>query len=193
MKILLKVKKYFIRLLLLVATGFLFHVFWIIYDGTREFTQHAQLGVILGSTVFPDGRISPRLQKRLEEGLKQYLRQRVEKLIVSGGFGREGHWEGTKMREFLISKGVKEEDIITDNYGNTTQLTAINSKKIADSLHFKSVVVISQYFHITRTKMLFRKQGFSEVYGVGTKYAEWRDLYSIPREVVGFYWYLFSI
>lgn len=185
-----KIKIYVLRLFLFFIIFMVCNTAWIIYDGTREPEGNAQLGVIPGSTVFPDGSLSPRLQKRLEEGLKRYQNHQVGKLMVSGGLGKEGHWEGTKMQEFLIAKGVKPEDIFTDNEGYTTQLTAINAKRIADSLQIHSVMVISQYFHITRTKMLFRQQGFKEVAGAGAKYTEWRDLYSIPREIAAFYRYL---
>jgi len=56
-----------------------------------------------------------------------------------------------------------------------------------DSLHFKSIVVVSQYFHVTRTKKLFKDQGFMNVSSVTPKYFEWRDLYSMTREFPAYY------
>ena len=175
----------------ILSGWFLAHVLYLVYDGTQKPATQADFAVILGSTVFPDGQLSPKLQKRLDCGLQLYEDKKVGKMLVSGGFGKEGQWEGEKMREYLESKGVDSTDIFTDNHGDNTLMTAIHSKKIADSLHYQSVIVVSQYFHITRTKMLFRKIGFEKVSGASPNYTEWRDMYSIAREFIGFYWYLY--
>lgn len=38
----------------------------------------------------------------MECGLQLYEKNRVKKIIVSGGFGKEGFYEGDKMKEYLI-------------------------------------------------------------------------------------------
>ncbi|WP_394776016.1 ElyC/SanA/YdcF family protein [Flavobacterium sp.] len=76
---------------------------------------------------------------------------------------------------------------MVDNFGNNTRATVDNTLKLKDSLHFVSVIVVSQYFHVTRTKMLFKKRGFPNVTSVSPKYFEFRDLYSIFREFIGYY------
>ena len=157
-------------------------------DGFTDDHTKADVGVIFGNTVFPDGSLSPRLQARVDRGLKLYQDSLVKKLMVSGGLGREGHYEGTKMFEYLVSKGVPEKDIIVDNEGNNSEATVMNVKKL--DFEIKSVTVVSQYHHIFRAKMAFRKNGFLEVYGAHADYFEWRDFYSIVREFVGYYKYL---
>ncbi len=113
---------------------------------------------------------------------------RVKRLLVSGGLGKEGHYEGDKMRDYLVKKGVPDSLIIVDNQGNNTTLSVVNTSacRIPCSLKVSSCVV-SQYFHLTRSKMLFRKKGFKAVSGVSPWYFEWRDVYALGREMVGYY------
>lgn len=91
------------------------------------------------------------------------------------------------MKAFLISKKVPDSVIIVDNLGNNTRATVDNILKLKDSLHFQSIIVVSQYYHVTRTKMLFKKQGFQNVSSVSPDYFEIRDAYSILREFAGYY------
>lgn len=123
----------------------------------------------------------------MECGLSLYDSGRVKKIIVSGGLGKEGFYEGDKMKKYLTKHGVPESVIIVDNLGVNTLATVENTIKLKDSLNFESVIVVSQYFHLTRTKMLFRKNNFRNVSSVSPKYFEVRDIYSLLREFVAYY------
>lgn len=145
------------------------------------------MAVILGSKVNENGTLSERLEKRLEYGLQLYKNNQVKKIIVSGGLGKEGFYEGDKMKAYYIENGVPENSIIVDNYGNNTIATVDNTIKLKKQLNFKSIIVVSQYFHLTRTKMLFRKRGIQNIESASPDYFEVRDFYSILREFAAFY------
>ncbi|NMR34157.1 YdcF family protein [Chryseobacterium aquaticum] len=184
MKILFKALKYFS---FLIVVWFLSHTIYIVIDGLSDRQQKADIAVILGSKVNKDGTLSERLKQRLESGLKLYKSNRVKKILVSGGFGKEGYYEGDKMKEFLMQKGVPDSLIIVDNLGNNTRLTVENTLKMRSKEKFNSIIVVSQYFHVTRTKKLFEDKGFENVSSVSPDYFEWRDLYSIVREFPAYY------
>ncbi|QIL40933.1 YdcF family protein [Pedobacter sp. HDW13] len=173
--------------IILIVLWFSIHTSVIIIDGMNNTPQNADLGVVLGNKVNEDGSLSQRLQKRLERALSLYKNGRVKMLFVSGGHGHEGFNEGDKMRDFLIGKGVPAALIITDNQGDNTLKTVKNTAKLKSNYHIESIIVVSQYYHITRTKMLFRKNGFDKVFGASPEYLEWRDGYSLIREFVAFY------
>jgi uncharacterized SAM-binding protein YcdF (DUF218 family) len=82
---------------------------------------------------------------------------------------------------------VPDSAIIVDNAGNTTQQTVRNTAQLQPVLHFRSVLVVSQFYHISRTKLLFRQAGFMAVSGASPVYFEWRDIYSLLREFVAYY------
>ncbi|WP_421753737.1 YdcF family protein [Croceimicrobium sp.] len=87
------------------------------------------------------------------------------------------------MAEYLLTHQVKATDIVIDDQGNNTWLSAQNFKKsYPDST---SVVLVSQYFHISRCKLSFRKLGFTRISAVSPKYFEWRDFYALFREFFG--------
>jgi vancomycin permeability regulator SanA len=57
-----------------------------------------------------------------------------------------------------------------------------------DSLHYDDLIVVSQYFHLTRTKMLFKKEGLENVSSASPRYFEYRDFYSLFREFFAYYY-----
>ena len=180
----IKILKY---LFFIVIAWFFVHIIYITIDGLGDNNAKADIAVILGNKVNTDGTLSERLEERLKCGLKLYKDKRVNKILVSGGLGKEGFYEGTKMKEYLIKNGVPDTLIIVDNKGDNTIATIDNTLKLKDSLNFKNLIVVSQYFHVTRTKMLFRKRNFKEVNSVSPNYFEFRDIYSLFREFFAYY------
>ena len=171
----------------IIILWFFVHVTISIIDGIYYNGSASDVAVILGNKVNEDGTLSERLKARLDCGLMLYKDKRIKKIIVSGGLGSEGYNEAEKMQDYLVKNGVIESDIYVDNKGFDTEATVLNSIEIMDSLNYKNVTVVSQYFHLTRTKMLFRKHGFNNVNSASPKYFEIRDIYSIFREFFAFY------
>ena len=182
-----KIFKYTKRFIILCILWGAVHSIYIITDGLTDKNQTADAAIILGSKVNLDGKPSERLKARLSKGLELYHKKRVKVIIVSGGLGREGFWEGNTMKGYLIQHKVPADKIIVDNYGNDTEKTATNSIRIMDSLHLTSAISVSQYFHQTRTKKLFRKNGFESIESASPHFFELWDLYSIPREFAAYY------
>ena len=131
--------------------------------------------------------MSNRLKTRLEKGLELYQDSIVDTLFVSGGLGKEGHYEAEKMAEFYLDQGVPKTAIIIDNEGNTSQQTADN---FAKQFPNQSVIAVTQYHHISRAKLAFRKAGVENPTGAAPRYFEGRDIGSLVREFIGFYKYL---
>lgn len=179
--------KYLKFVVIFIISWFTIHTIYIIIDGLSDSGEKADIAIILGNKVNEDGTLSARLEKRLETGIELYKNYRVKKILVSGGLGKEGFYEADKMKEFLISNAIPDSVILVDNYGNNTRLTVENTLKFHQKYKFKSIIVVSQYFHVTRTKKLFKEKGFTDVESVSPKYFEWRDLYSILREFPAYY------
>lgn len=183
-------KKLFKILFLTGVAWFAVHCLFITVDGLYDEPGACDYAVILGNKVNRDGTLSERLQKRLDKGIRLYKDSLAKTIVVSGGLGKEGFYEGSEMAEYLIQRGIPEEKIIIDNLGNTTRATAINCGRIIS--HKKPVIIVTQYHHISRTKLAFRQEGFEEVKGAHAAYFEVRDLYSFIREFFGYYAYLLS-
>ena len=180
-------KKFFKLIFIVFVAWFLAHSVFITIDGLCDKHQNADVAIILGNKVNEDGTLSERLKQRLNKGIELYQQKRIKAIIVSGGFGKEGFWEGEKMKEYLVKNQIPDDKIIVDNEGNDTEKTVQNSIKIMNRLDFESAISVSQYFHQTRTKKLFRKNGFENIESASPKYFELRDFYSIFREFFAFY------
>ena len=164
---------------------FFVHSVIIIWSGTSDIKKKSDVAVVLGNKVNPDGTLSQRLKDRLDKALEGYQEGIYPNLIVSGGLGKEGHYEGTVMRDYLVEKGIPASAIVVDNEGNNSRATAENSKKILEERAWKSVTIISHYYHISRCKLAFRQAGIEIG---GNLHADfnwaWGDLWSLFREWV---------
>ena len=163
------------------------HLTYTVIDGCSDAGETADAAVVLGSKVNPDGTLSTRLEQRLNCGLQLYRSRRAPKIIVSGGLGREGYCEGDKMKEYLVQHGVPNAAIIIDNHGDNTLATVQNVLRMQDNLKFNKLIIVSQYFHLTRTKKLFRQHHFPAVSSVSPRYVELRNVYAMPREFIAYY------
>ncbi|MBW9090680.1 YdcF family protein [Rhizobium wenxiniae] len=155
----------------------------IVIDGLNDRVEKADVGVVLGSMVMPDGTPSPRLQARLDRAVELHGQGIIDFILVSGGTGKEGFSEGKVMRDYLVAQNIAEDRIITDEFGNTTRDTAINAAGLMKERSLSSAIAISQYFHLTRSRMAFRDAGIAQVGTAHARYFEGRDLYSIAREI----------
>ena len=175
-------------ILAILLSWFIIHELIIVIDGLKSQPVKSEYGVIFGNTVNYDGSMSERLKSRVNEGLDLYKDSIVKNLFVSGGFGKEGYYEAQVMAEYLSQNGVPKSRITIDNEGNNTWLTASNFKKLKPNC--KSVVVVTQYHHLSRSKLAFKKTGVEQVSGSSSDYYELRDFYSLFREFFGYYKYL---
>ncbi|MEJ7805532.1 MAG: YdcF family protein [Telluria sp.] len=170
-------------LLLLAAIG-------ISVAGMADDLRPTDVGVVLGSKVELNGQPSRRLAARLERGASLYAQGVFPRVIVSGGTGSEGFDEALVMRDYLVARGVPLAAIIVDSGGVTTQATARNCASLMARNGFKSVTVVTQYFHVPRTRMALRRHGIGAIGSAHARFFELRDVYSIAREVAALpaYW-----
>jgi len=162
----------------------------IVADGLTDEVRHSDVAVVLGSKVHPDGTPSPRLRARLGRALELYREGWTSRILVSGGTGVEGVPEGTAMKHWLVSQGVPEAAVIVDDQGVDTRATARNAAALMRAHDLHSAIVVSQYFHIPRTKLAFAQEGLPGVGSAHPDYFEFRDLYALAREIPGYASYL---
>jgi len=185
----IKQNRRWIWVVITLGFWFLIHCMYTTYDGLHNYEGNADVAVVLGNTVYADSSLSPWLRCRVDKSLELYEKKRVKKIVVSGGKGEFGVKEGSAMQKYLLAKHVAPQDILVDNNGDNTHLTAINLVKIRDTLGFSSVIAVSSFYHITRSKFIFRKLGLSHVYGVASDCIYRQDAYGLFREFFAFYKY----
>ena len=162
----------------------------IVADGLTDELTPCDVGVVLGNRVEPDGRPSARLEARLDRALDLYRKGFFAEVIVSGGTGEEGFDEAAVMKRYLVERGVPPDRIRADGQGVNTLATACNASRILAGKGQTSALVVSQFYHLPRAKLAFRRAGISRVASARARFFEWRDIYATAREVVAFYDYL---
>ncbi|MBC7697137.1 MAG: YdcF family protein [Bacteroidia bacterium] len=162
----------------------------IVYDGLNDNVFKADLIIVPGNKVELDGKACPRLQARLNEAIEIYNQGQTKSIFVSGGFGKEGFDEATVMSEYLIQHGISQSVIVTDSLGIDIMATAKNASVFMKKHHFTSAIVVTQYFHVSRTKLALKKMGISSIGNAHARFVELRDIYSLAREVIGYITYL---
>ncbi|WP_102349548.1 YdcF family protein [Bacillus sp. Marseille-P3661] len=185
-----RVKKVSIYIALGFMIWFFIHTVVIIIDGLSDELEIVDAAVVLGNKVEMSGQPAKRLKARLDKSLELYEQGYFKYVIVSGGIGKEGFDEAVVMKDYLVKKGVPSASVFVDSNGYNSFMTAENAIKISKEENFSSVMIISQYFHITRTKLAFKKVGFEETSSAHAEIFEYRDVYSLLREFPAYYKYL---
>lgn len=184
-------KKTLICTCLLLVLWVLLHSIAIIWDGLHDDIKHADVAVILGNKVEQNRAPSMRLQSRLDKAIELYRQGWIKKIIVSGGREKNGYEEADVMRDYLVDYGIPAKDILLDKGGYDTYLTAQNTKKLMQENNLESAMIVSHYYHISRTKLAFFKFGTRNVASAHAQvHLELREPYAIVREFFGYYFYL---
>ncbi len=186
----IKFRNLIFGLLVILIIWFIVHSVIVTIDGLNDELKKTDVAVVLGNKVELNGRPSKRLQGRLDRAVELYEENYFNDIIVSGGFGKEGYDEAVVMKDYLIEKGVPEGKIILDSDGYNSLMTAQNTKLIMKEMNFNSITIITQFYHIFRTKSAFKNVGIENIYSTHSNYYEWRDLYSLFREFFAYYKYL---
>jgi vancomycin permeability regulator SanA len=157
--------------------------------GLRTTHGPAHLAVVLGNEVLADGTPSPRLRARLDTAFALYQAGLVRHVLLSGGQGKSGYDEATVMAGYLRTRGVPDPALYLDAHGVNSYATALHTAAIMREHGWSSAIAVTQYFHLPRTTLALHRAGVPYVQGAYPRYWEWRDLYSLAREVAGLAWY----
>lgn len=175
------VKKIISLMLFLVI---LFASFVVLFGLRDVIPEKADVIVIFGNEVYANGTLSPRLQARMDRAIGLFKQNHASYMIVSGGVGKAGVDEAVAMRDYAASKGVQKDRIVMDSKGYNTRATAINIAAWMHTRNLNSAILVSQYFHLLRSSLLFKQQGIRELGQSYARYAEPRDVYSVAREMI---------
>ena len=162
----------------------------IIAVGVHDSIQPCDVAVVLGNAVEADGTPSSGLRARLEKSLELYRAGYFPRIIVSGGVGKTGYNEAEVMAQYLRDRDVPDAAIIVDGVGVNTFATGRNAKRIMSERNMHSVMVISQYYHVPRTRYVFRRFNIGPVRYAHANLFEIHDGFAVPREVLAFAVYL---
>jgi vancomycin permeability regulator SanA len=176
-----------LAILVLIGTGV-----WLVYDGLNDKGDHADCAVVLGHAVKADGQPGAVLHERLDRAVELFRDGKVPLIIVSGASHLDSHDEAASMARYLEEHQVPALNIVEDHGGLNTDGTARGVAQIMRELHFHSVMIVTHYYHITRTKLALQHAGITDISQAHVGAVHKEDAFNVAREVVGIYYYLFK-
>lgn len=183
MKNILRIIKY------LVLIGFIIIIFIqvdVVTFSMKAKPKESDCIIVLGCQV-KGSDPSPFLQARLNECLRLYKEGYGKYIIVSGGKGAgEDITEAEAMKNFLLDKGISENNIVLEDKSTNTMDNLTFSKNVMDLKGFKTAVVVSNKYHLKRSSLMTKKlsmnTSFSGVFVSQYKLLEYKGY---VREVLG--------
>jgi vancomycin permeability regulator SanA len=180
------------QLVALIILGFALTAVYIVYDGLNDKGDTADCAVVLGHAVKAGGQPGAILQERLDRAVKLYNVKKVPLIIVSGGLESGSVDESVAMASYLEAQGVPAGAVIKDPNGAHTSDTAHSVAKIMHERHLHSVMIVSHYYHITRTKVALEHEGIHEISQAHVGTVVKQDMFTIAREVGALWYYIFQ-
>jgi uncharacterized SAM-binding protein YcdF (DUF218 family) len=121
--------------------------------------------VVMGAAQF-NGRPSAVLKARLDTTFEVWEDGIAPLIIVTGGkMPGDQFTESEASRDYLVALGVPERSILLENEGRTSQTSLQGVASIARDRNLRSVLIVSDGFHLFRSKLIADRNGL-DAYGV---------------------------
>jgi vancomycin permeability regulator SanA len=155
---------FILLVVLLLIVGTLPRVFTRLHAGSRLYepgdTPIEKVAIVFGAGLYRNGQPTPVLRDRVATAAELYQAGKVEKLLMSGDNSALGHNEPEAMREYGISLGVPDQDIILDYAGRRTYDTCYRAR---DIFEIDSAILVTQAFHLPRALYTCNMLGVSAI------------------------------
>ncbi len=119
-----------------------------------------RVAIVFGAEVKRDGTPSTVLRDRVETAVALYKSGKVEKLLMSGDNRFVNYNEPESMRQYALTLGMPDSDIVLDYAGRRTYDTCYRAK---DIFGVDSAILVTQGFHLPRALFLCKAFGIDVV------------------------------
>lgn len=161
-----KIKKLFILVIsifIVLTTTVIYYFFDIRSKNFAPLVPKTDAIVVLGAAVWPGAKPSPVLSDRLLRAAELYKMGIAPKIICTGGVGKNPPSEAEVSKNFLINQGVAEKDILYENTSTSTAEQAKEVKIICQQEGFKSIALVTSFFHEKRAIRIFELADFPAI------------------------------
>ncbi|MBQ1306555.1 MAG: YdcF family protein [Erysipelotrichaceae bacterium] len=159
----------------------------------RKIRLNKDYMIILGCQIQKDGSLTPLLKGRVDKALEFRNRQLQVTgkdliFIPSGGKGdNEIISEAQAMKNYLVSQGIKEENILLENRAANTDENIMFSNRLIRQKD-ASVAFSTTNYHVLRAGLIATEQGL-KLEGIGSKTKAYFWINAFIREFIGTLYY----
>ena len=148
----------------------LFLAFRIWQQSRIDEVRRADAIVVLGAAQY-DGDPSPVFEARLDQAEYLYSEDLAPRIVVTGGSQEGDRFSESEVgRNYLVSQGVPDEVILSEDEGRTTLESLTNVHDMAADNGIETVLLVSDPLHSERIKAIATDLGFEEAYASWTSY-----------------------
>jgi len=126
--------------------------------------DRADVIVVLGASVLPNGEPSRALKRRVLAGVKAFNEGRGSYLIVSGGPLKHATPEAVVMANIARENGIGDEVLLVEPEARNTFENARLAGELMEAAGMKSALVVSDSWHLDRALWCF---GYCEIEAEG--------------------------
>jgi len=169
-------------MLLVAATNLYIYLKSVPYVLPTTSSESFPVGIVPGAGLNRDKTPSLALRDRLDGAIAFYKTDKISKILMSGDNRTEYYDEQTSMRNYAVSKGVQDSNVVLDFAGQRTYDTCFRAKHI---FGLDRVVIFTQTYHFWRAVYLCRALGL-DAYGIAideSNYVTSRYRFWLFREV----------
>jgi hypothetical protein len=175
------------QLLAAVFIFFLLTAVWICFDGLTDLGEKADAALVADHAEAVQGASDPLLDRVVQ----LYNAGEFPYVIIAGTKWQEiGGKNAVTVAEYLQAHGLPPSAIIANNVGENAQETAHLVAEIMKSHGFQSVMVVSDYYRITRIKLALTHEGVAGIEKAHVGKLQKEDALKIGREDVALYEYV---
>jgi uncharacterized SAM-binding protein YcdF (DUF218 family) len=152
-----------LKLLALLLFGFLLWFGWTCLWVVRESWQHevhpSDAIIVFGAAEY-SGHPSPVLRARLDHAFYLFQQGAAPVVITTGGYGNDPKYsEGGVGRDYLMHRGIPENDLIAETQGSDTAQSAERVAVIMRANHMRTCTAVSDEYHVFRIRKLMEHEG----------------------------------
>ena len=170
-----KIAKKFIRIMLILGILAIIAVFFInmyvtgtaekrMYSKESVLPRNADCIIVLGAGLKPDGTPNHMLRDRLDLAINLYEAGICKKLLLTGDHGTNGYDEVNAMKDYVLARGVKKENVYLDHAGFSTYDSMYRAKEV---FCVEKAIVVTQKYHLYRAVYIGNGLGI-DIYGMNS-------------------------
>jgi uncharacterized SAM-binding protein YcdF (DUF218 family) len=179
--------RFVFQLVFVAIVLFLFSAAAMIFDGLNDQGAKAEAALVVDAVVAAKGPNAV-----LDRVVEMHRSGEVNSVVVISskwlGEGQENGAEG--IAKYLEAHGIPSGDIIPSNYGGSLQETAHSAAAIVRTRNLESVMIVADYYDITRFKIALAHEGVKNVQTVHVGTVNKNDAEKIITSLVALYQYV---
>lgn len=158
-------KKYIIGIVLCFSIFLSIYFVLVLYIGINaehDTKSKSDVILVLGAKSYIDGKYNPCLVSRVSHAVDLYKSKYASKILMTGGNDKEDNVnEAETMRNIAVESGVSRDDILLEKSATSTYENFNLSKEVLNRNGLKSVIIITEPFHIARAALVAKKLNYN--------------------------------